>query len=144
MENNDRVNDLLTEVIESRLEEINMLDLNDMETYREAAETVSKLLEMKIKQDQFELDKILKEAKFDSDEDQRLAENKEKAKARKWDLWGKIGIFLGEAAVTGLLIWHGDVWRKRAMVFSETGHYHDPVDRGFLEEKIPQVFRSKK
>lgn len=142
--NNDRMNDLLNEVIENRLEEINTLDLHDdLEAYKQAVETVSELLNAKLKQDQFELDHILKEAQFDSDEDQRLAENEEKKKQRRWEFWGKIGVFLGEVAVTGLLVWHGDVWRKRGMIFSETGHYHDPVDHKFLEEKIPQIFHSK-
>lgn len=138
--------DMLDEAIGSCLETINSLNPeNESEVYTTMVNNLQTLSQIQRDNRRFEEDKILREAQFDSDEDQRKVENEQKEAQIKKDLWSNVGRwgleFVGGLISMGALILFEGTWRKRTMLFEQDGIFTSQTGKRIMQEKFPKIFK---
>lgn len=148
MEKNDRNDELLDEAIERTLESINNLDpVNDSEAYGDAINSLRELYKLQDERKKLEFDQIFKEAEMDLKLDSARNEEAYKEKQRKQDFWTnvlKIGtdVLVGAGSIAAWICFEG-TWRKRGMIFEESGTYSSQTTRRIMGEKFPKIWGKK-
>ena len=121
--------------------------IDNGEDYDAVSKRLAKLYEMQFERNRVMLEELFKQAEIDSKEEQRKVDAVLKERDSKRTFWGnvlRIGteVLVSVGSVAAWIAFEG-TWRKRSLIYEESGLYSSQTTKRIMAEKFPKIFGKK-